>query len=228
MGRKKIKRRLEMGEEAWAEYQRKRKNAKSERYKERQRPVEWRRRTKLRLIEYKGGKCQDCGWDDMRYPRHFVFHHRDPSQKDFHISGKTLKWETLQKEVDKCDLLCGRCHDILHEQEYLQEREKAIRERRTICRHCGTDFLRHNYRQKYCSPSCRLKHRCPTSKHRLPRSYSEMRVCPQCHKPLNCTLGSASIFCSPKCYYVYRRIVKRPSKKELSALVSTSTWLAPK
>lgn len=74
--------------------------------------VEWRRRTKLKLIRYKGGRCQECGYDDLRFPRAFDFHHR--SGKDFAISGRTIAFNKLRAEVDKCDLLCCRCHAELH------------------------------------------------------------------------------------------------------------------
>ena len=56
------KRRQEMGEEAWAEYQRIRKNAKAEKYHKNnvQKVIEWRQRCKRKLMEYKGGKCERC------------------------------------------------------------------------------------------------------------------------------------------------------------------------
>jgi predicted HNH restriction endonuclease len=42
------------------------------------------------------------------------FHHRDPSQKDFQISGSTKGYETLKKEVDKCLMVCANCHTEIH------------------------------------------------------------------------------------------------------------------
>jgi hypothetical protein len=71
------------------------------------------RRMKLRAIEYKGGKCIRCGYG--KSPAAMVFHHRDPKQKDFAISSKTSRWEVLQPELDKCDLLCSNCHHEEHE-----------------------------------------------------------------------------------------------------------------
>ena len=42
------------------------------------------------------------------------FHHLDPNEKDFTISGKSWAFERLKKEVDKCILVCNRCHTEIH------------------------------------------------------------------------------------------------------------------
>lgn len=73
----------------------------------------WRKRVKLRLIEYKGGKCEICGYDKCSTSLHF--HHRDSNEKDFSISGKSLSFEKLKNEVDKCVLVCSNCHGEIHE-----------------------------------------------------------------------------------------------------------------
>ena len=75
----------------------------------------WRRNTKEKLVEYKGGKCKVCGYDKCIDA--LEFHHRDPSKKDFSISGKTWSYEKLQAEVDKCDLVCSNCHRELHNEQ---------------------------------------------------------------------------------------------------------------
>ena len=74
--------------------------------------VNWRRRTKEALVEYKGGKCVRCGYSKCIDA--LEFHHRDPSKKDFSVSGKTWSLERLKKEVDKCDLVCSNCHREIH------------------------------------------------------------------------------------------------------------------
>ena len=75
-----------------------------------------RRREKVRLmaVEYKGGRCQVCGYD--RCIEALEFHHLDPTQKDFGIShkGYTRSWEKVKEEVDKCILLCANCHREIH------------------------------------------------------------------------------------------------------------------
>lgn len=75
--------------------------------------IEWRKRTKLKLIEYKGGKCEICEYD--RCSRALEFHHKNPEEKDFQISGKSLSFEKLKNEVDKCILVCSNCHSEIHD-----------------------------------------------------------------------------------------------------------------
>ena len=72
----------------------------------------YRREVKRKLIEYKGGKCQVCGYN--RCQEALEFHHLDSSQKDFTISGGTKSFESLKPEVDKCILVCANCHREIH------------------------------------------------------------------------------------------------------------------
>lgn len=77
--------------------------------------TEWRRRTKRRAVEYKGGKCERCGYN--RSVKAMIFHH--PGDKSFGISkGRTTRSrEEIKKELDKCQLLCLNCHAEEHDQE---------------------------------------------------------------------------------------------------------------
>ena len=72
----------------------------------------YRKEVKRRLIEYKGGKCQICGYN--RCQDALDFHHLDPSQKDYNISVGTKSFNTLKSEVDKCILVCANCHREIH------------------------------------------------------------------------------------------------------------------
>jgi hypothetical protein len=74
--------------------------------------VSWRKRTKAKAIAYKGGKCQRCGYGVCI--RALKFHHLDPAQKIFGISGATKAWDKIKIELDKCVLVCGNCHDEIH------------------------------------------------------------------------------------------------------------------
>jgi len=74
--------------------------------------VNWRKRSKLALVEYKGGKCDKCGYD--RCVDALEFHHVDPTKKDFTISGKSWSFEKLKGEVEKCILVCSNCHKEIH------------------------------------------------------------------------------------------------------------------
>ncbi len=75
--------------------------------------IEWRKRTKKKLVDYKGGKCQLCDYNKSLNALHF--HHLDPNEKDFSISGKSLSFDKLKNEVDKCILVCSNCHSEIHE-----------------------------------------------------------------------------------------------------------------
>lgn len=67
------------------------------------------------LIHYKSDKkCTICG---ESHPACLEFHHIDPKEKDIAIAKiPFLGWtiERLQKEIDKCIILCSNCHKKLH------------------------------------------------------------------------------------------------------------------
>ena len=67
---------------------------------------------KLKAIEYKGGRCQNCGYS--RFHGALEFHHRDPNIKDFEIARCNRGWDKIKTEIDKCDLLCANCHREVH------------------------------------------------------------------------------------------------------------------
>jgi len=75
-----------------------------------------RRRKKLKemAVEYKGGKCIFCGYNKCIDA--LEFHHLDSKKKDFGLSarGLTRSWKRIQKELDKCILVCANCHRELH------------------------------------------------------------------------------------------------------------------
>ena len=74
--------------------------------------------TKSRAVEYKGGKCIKCGYDSCLEA--LSFHHRNPEEKEFKISNWRYggHWDKIAKELDKCDLLCVRCHVEVHAAEH--------------------------------------------------------------------------------------------------------------
>ena len=85
--------------------------------------LRFRYQCKKKAVEYKGGKCQQCGYS--RSIRALNFHHRDPQVKDFTFSRvSTWAWTKLQRELDKCDLLCANCH--------METEEKISKDRRLV------------------------------------------------------------------------------------------------
>ena len=122
-------------------------------------------KVKYDLIQYKGGKCEKCGYDKIENQNVFTFHHLDPSQKDMGLSSSIRDISILKKEADKCILLCCRCHAELHNDENklskpmlynksfsIIEGEKKKREVFKIkCHGCGNVFEPKNKNRKYCS-----------------------------------------------------------------------------
>jgi len=71
------------------------------------------RNSKKRAVEYKGGKCERCGYNKCIDA--LEFHHIDPSQKDKNFGNMKLrKWENQKKELDKCICVCSNCHREIH------------------------------------------------------------------------------------------------------------------
>ena len=72
-----------------------------------------RYRLKKKSVEYKGGKCIECGYDKNLAA--LVFHHKNPKEKDFSIAQMNHKsWSFIKKELDKCVILCSNCHHEKH------------------------------------------------------------------------------------------------------------------
>jgi hypothetical protein len=79
--------------------------------------IQKKRRGAIRawLVENKKSfHCNRCLIADHRV---LVFHHKDPSKKEFEIgiraSGGMSK-ERILKEIKKCEVLCANCHQIDH------------------------------------------------------------------------------------------------------------------
>ena len=72
--------------------------------------IKHRHKLKRYLVELKGGKCVECGYNKSMSA--LQFHHVDPSTKSFGIAaaGVTRSYAELEAEVEKCILLCANCH----------------------------------------------------------------------------------------------------------------------
>lgn len=72
---------------------------------------------KEKMILYKGGKCSRCGYN--RCNAALEFHHLDPQQKSFSLaSNHSRSWKTIQKELDKCILVCSNCHREINDEQF--------------------------------------------------------------------------------------------------------------
>lgn len=78
-----------------------------------QRCRDCRDRMWLKVNQLKQGPCMDCG---RSFPAVCMdFDHRDPSTKSDSISqlvAKRRRWEIIEEEIQKCDLVCACCHRI--------------------------------------------------------------------------------------------------------------------
>ena len=60
-----------------------------------------------------GSCCKICGYDKCK--RALEWHHLDPSKKEITPTKVfSRNWEKIQKELDKCVLLCANCHREVH------------------------------------------------------------------------------------------------------------------
>jgi hypothetical protein len=71
---------------------------------------------KIKMIEYKGGKCEHCPLTLKKsHYAVFDFHHVNPKEKDVNFTKiKFQSWEKIKNEIDKCKLLCSNCHRLEH------------------------------------------------------------------------------------------------------------------
>jgi hypothetical protein len=78
--------------------------------------VERQRIVKQKCVDYLGGKCVRCGYN--KSIRALTFHHRDRKEKERCISLMIVNnsFEKIQKELDKCDLVCFNCHMEIEEE----------------------------------------------------------------------------------------------------------------
>ncbi len=76
--------------------------------------IERQRNIKKLAVEYKGGKCEKCGYN--KYLGALHFHHLNPIEKDINWKnyGNRKFDKKFKKEIDKCILLCANCHSEIH------------------------------------------------------------------------------------------------------------------
>ena len=55
--------------------------------------------------------CETCGYNEN--PKALQFDHlRDKFRDVSVLVSKNYSWDTIQKEIDKCRVLCANCHAI--------------------------------------------------------------------------------------------------------------------
>lgn len=84
----------------------------------------WRNDKKEKLVKYKGGCCEICGYSKCLDA--LEFHHKEPNKKDFTVAGKTYSYDKLKNEVDKCILVCSNCHKEIHYNQKMNKNNKEV------------------------------------------------------------------------------------------------------
>jgi DNA-binding protein Fis len=156
-----------------------------------------RKRKKLKkdLVEYKGDKCERCGYN--KCVAAMDFHHKDPSQKDFALSknGHTRSWKSLTTEADKCELVCSNCHREIHEElnGYKDKRQNIVtRKYKTITKESAPSRLKEKKKHNKCA-TCSID------------TYNKK-------------------YCSDKCSKLAKRKVDRPTKEQLIEILKDNNW----
>jgi hypothetical protein len=76
----------------------------------------WVLNQKRKAVDYKGGKCIVCGYNKCLEA--LEFHHKNPLEKDIKLKSSGINrrqsFEKSKEELDKCVLLCCRCHREVH------------------------------------------------------------------------------------------------------------------
>jgi hypothetical protein len=71
------------------------------------------RKNKQDAVDYHGGECMICGYNKCTAA--MEFHHLDRDDKDSNIAEvRTCSLRTIKEELDKCILVCCRCHREIH------------------------------------------------------------------------------------------------------------------
>jgi hypothetical protein len=62
------------------------------------------------ILVAKNKPCTDC---NIQYPSYCMQFDHARGNKEFHVScAWTFSLEKIQKEIDKCDVVCANCHAI--------------------------------------------------------------------------------------------------------------------
>ena len=143
--------------------------------------LDWRKRSKARMVDIMGGKCVCCGYNACLGA--LDFHHINDSEKLFTLSSiraRARSWDIVIAELRKCVLVCCRCHrEIMagirngdglkssFDENYVDyrsafgvigEHERKYKTTRK-CQICHSEFLVRNGNQKFCSFKCAQQRR---------------------------------------------------------------------
>lgn len=113
-----------------------------------------------------GGKCEICGYN--KNIAALEFHHKNPNEKSFQIDARKFAncdISKLEKELNKCIILCANCHREIHNPKLtlnnisqivstINKKSFNSKEIGKTCPVCGNKFLAITGKI-YCSEKCR-------------------------------------------------------------------------
>ena len=70
------------------------------------------KKNKQKAVEYKGGKCEICGYN--KCIEALEFHHLGDKLEKPSYAIMKRSWDFAKKELDKCKMLCSNCHKEEH------------------------------------------------------------------------------------------------------------------
>lgn len=79
------------------------------------------RDNRVYILDKLGGKCVNCFFD--KWKASLDVHHLDPSKKD--VAFSTIRYwskDKIDKEIEKCVLLCRNCHAAHHSGELVNDK----------------------------------------------------------------------------------------------------------
>jgi hypothetical protein len=118
---------------------------------------------KIRAINYLGGKCVQCGDNNIF---HLTFHHIDKNNKDYEITDiRNRRWSLIKTEIKKCELLCENCHKKLHflqDENVTDSAEKIRNDKKLYLEYKNTNCVECGYND--CNGSLTFHHKNKTDK----------------------------------------------------------------
>ena len=163
---------------------------------------------KILAVQYKGGECKKCGYNKHYSIMHF--HHLDPSTKDYTWNKLRQKsWDDIKAELDKCSLLCSRCHGETHIEDHI---------------YAALDLDGKTLEEIVAEGEFIFEHK-PLKKIMAESLEKRLMVCPQCEKEFASKHCGGS-YCSPDCSQLAQHRADRPSAEELQKMIDEMSWVA--
>jgi len=93
------------------------------------------------MIAFLGGKCEECNSIE-----NLEIDHKDPAKKSMDLSKFwNLKWDLVEDELMKCQLLCESCHAFKSIHDHGNQEAKGDHGTLSSWRHCKCNLCREAY-----------------------------------------------------------------------------------